>query len=286
MSKPSPKQQLFVQLARAGKGIAHPSRLELIEAMAQGEKSVEALSRACGMAFSNVSHHLQILKDCGLAASRKEGLQVFYRLADAEVPAMIASLRRIAERQLAEVERIVRDNFESRDALQPVRREELLKMARRGEAMVIDVRPAEEYESGHIAGAVNVPLDSLPANEGSHPSPTVVALRIRAHGRGCAAEISGEPWAWRKRAGVEPTRDRLAIPAGFEDRPSHRGTFSSAFTMPSSANPRLRGAGRGCRARGECSRCGRRIRGCGSTPCARRRCGRAAPRRAPRLACR
>ena len=85
MSKPSPKQQLFAQLARVGKGIAHPSRLELIEAMAQGEKSVEALSRACGLAFSNVSHHLQILKDCGLAVSRKEGLQVFYRLADAEV---------------------------------------------------------------------------------------------------------------------------------------------------------------------------------------------------------
>ena len=162
MSKPSPKQQLFVQLARAGKGIAHPSRLELIEAMAQGEKSVEALSRSCGMAFSNVSHHLQILKDCGLAVSRKEGLQVFYRLADEEIPKMLAALRRIAERQLAEVERIVRDNFESRDALQPVRREELLKMARRGEAMVIDVRPAEEYEAGHIAGAVNVPLDALP----------------------------------------------------------------------------------------------------------------------------
>lgn len=161
MSMPSPKQQLFAQLARAAKGIAHPSRLDLIEAMAQGEKSVEALSRACGMAFSNVSHHLQILKDCGLAVSRKEGLQVFYRLADAEVPMMLATLRRIAERQLAEVERIVRENFESRDALQPVRRAELLKMARGGDAVVIDVRPSEEYAAGHIAGAVNVPLDSL-----------------------------------------------------------------------------------------------------------------------------
>ena len=123
---------------------------------------MEALARACDMPFSSVYHHLQILKDCGLAASRKEGLQVFYRLADPEVPAMIATLRRIAERQLAEVARIVRDDFESRDALQPVRREELLKMVRRGDTVVIDVRPAEEYEAGHIAGAVNVPLDSLP----------------------------------------------------------------------------------------------------------------------------
>jgi len=162
MTKPSPKQQLFAQLARAGKGIAHSSRLELIEAMAQGEKSVEALSRSSGLAFSNVSHHLQILKDCGLAVSRKEGLQVYYRLADAEIPTMLSTLRRIAVRQLAEVERIVRENFESRDALQPVRREELLKLARRGEAMVIDVRPVEEYMAGHIAGAVNVPLDALP----------------------------------------------------------------------------------------------------------------------------
>ena len=103
-----------------------------------------------------------MLKDCGLAASRKEGLQVFYRLAVPEVTMAVAAVRRIAEQQLAEVSRIVREYFESRDALQPVRREELLKMARRGEAVVIDVRPAEEYAAGHIAGAINMPVDSLP----------------------------------------------------------------------------------------------------------------------------
>jgi len=93
---------------------------------------VDALAKTCGMPISNASHHLLMLKDCGLAASRKEGLQVFYRLADPEVTAVVATVRRIAERQLAEVSRIVRENFETRDALQPVRREELLKMARRG----------------------------------------------------------------------------------------------------------------------------------------------------------
>lgn len=162
MNQPSPKKQVFEHLARVGKGLAHAVRLDLLEALAQGERSVDALAKICGMPISNVSHHLLILKDCGLAASRKVGLQVFYRLADPEVIAVVATVRRIAERQLAEVSRIVREHFESRDALQPVRREELLKMARRGEAMVIDVRPEEEFEAGHIAGAINVPLESLP----------------------------------------------------------------------------------------------------------------------------
>ena len=162
MIRPSPKKQVFEQLARVGKGLAHAARLELIEALAQGERSVDSLAKTCGMPIANASHHLLILKDSGLATSRKEGLQVFYRLAGTEVIGLIASLRGIAERQLAEVERIVRENFASRDALAPVRREELLRMAKRGEAVVIDVRPEIEFDAGHIAGAVNVPLDALP----------------------------------------------------------------------------------------------------------------------------
>lgn len=162
MTQPNPKKQIFEHLARVGKGLAHAARLDLLEALAQGERSVDALAKACGMPIPNASHHLLVLKDCGLAASRKEGLQVFYRLAVPEVTMAVAAVRRIAEQQLAEVSRIVRENFESRDALQPVRREELLKMARRGEAVVIDVRPAEEYAAGHIAGAINMPVDSLP----------------------------------------------------------------------------------------------------------------------------
>ncbi|KAB2842076.1 MAG: metalloregulator ArsR/SmtB family transcription factor [Burkholderiales bacterium] len=162
MSRPSPKKQIFEHLARVGKGLSHAVRLELLEAMGQGERSVDALAKVCGLPIANASHHLLLLKDCGLAVSRKEGLQVFYRLSDPEVALMVAAARRIAERQLAEVERIVRENFASRDALAPVRREQLLKMARRGDAVVIDVRPESEYLAGHIAGAINVPVDSLP----------------------------------------------------------------------------------------------------------------------------
>ncbi len=161
MSSIPPKKRLFEHFARVAKAIASPNRLELLEVLAQGERSVDALAQASGMSVANTSHHLQVLRDSGLAVSRKEGLQVFYRLSDDAIPAVIAGIRGVAERHLAEVERIVRESFESRDSLTPVKREELLERARAGEAMVIDVRPPVEYEAGHIAGAVNIPLESL-----------------------------------------------------------------------------------------------------------------------------
>jgi len=157
----SPKKRLLEHFARVAKAMASANRLELIEALAQGERSVDALAQACGMSMANTSHHLQILRDSGLAVSRKDGLQVFYRLTDDAIPAVLAGIRGIAERHLAEVERIVRENFESRDNLTPVRREELLGLVRSGEAMVIDVRPPAEYDAGHIEGAINIPLESL-----------------------------------------------------------------------------------------------------------------------------
>lgn len=157
-----PKKQLFHHFARVAKALAHANRLELLEALAQGERSVDALAQACAMPISNTSHHLQILRDSGLLVSRKEGLQVIYSLADDEVLHLIAGVRGVAERQLADVERIVRENFDGRDTLTPVRRDELFELVRRGEAMVIDVRPPGEYSAGHIPGAVNVPLESLP----------------------------------------------------------------------------------------------------------------------------
>lgn len=157
-----PRKQLFHHFARVGKALAHPSRLELIEALAQGERSVDMLAQACGMPISNASHHLQILRDSGLLVSRKEGLQVIYSLSGDAVQQLVGSLRGVAERQLVEVERIVRENFEAKDGLTPVRRDELLKLVRKGEAMVIDVRPQSEFSAGHIAGAINIPIDSLP----------------------------------------------------------------------------------------------------------------------------
>lgn len=162
LSPVSPKKRLFEHFARVAKAMASPNRLELLEALAQGERSVDALAQASGMSVANTSHHLQTLRDSGLAQSRKEGLQVFYSLTDAAIPALIAGIRGVAERHLAEVERIVREHFDSRDNLKPVRRDELMQLAAAGDAMVIDVRPPGEYEAGHVPGAINIPIDSLP----------------------------------------------------------------------------------------------------------------------------
>ncbi|TAM46720.1 MAG: ArsR family transcriptional regulator [Gammaproteobacteria bacterium] len=160
-SDTSPKKQIFTHFAQIAKAIASPSRLELLEALAQGERSVEKLADATGISVANTSHHLQVLREGGLVRSRKEGQQVIYRLSDDEIPQMLGCLRRVGERHLAEVELVVREHFASEDGLRAVTHQELTALLKSGDAMVIDVRPPEEYEAGHIAGAVNIPLKLL-----------------------------------------------------------------------------------------------------------------------------
>lgn len=158
----SPKKKLFENFALVAKALASANRLELLEALAQGERGVEGLAKASGMSVANTSHHLQLLRSGGLVKSRREGTQIIYSLADEKVLSLLANIRYLAERQLADVERIVRENFNSRDNLTPVRRDELLGLVKSGEATVIDVRPPAEYNAGHIEGAVSVPLEMLP----------------------------------------------------------------------------------------------------------------------------
>ena len=160
MTSVAPKKKIFEIFARVAKALASANRLELLEALAQGERSVEGLAQASGMSVANTSHHLQTLRESGLAKSRKEGTQVIYSLSDERIPALLSDIRYVAERHLAEVDRIVRENFDSRDNLTPVRRDELLGLVKSGGAMVIDVRPPTEYDAGHIEGAVNIPLES------------------------------------------------------------------------------------------------------------------------------
>ncbi len=157
-----PKKLLYEQLARVAKALAQPGRLELLEILGQGDRSVESLATASGMSVANTSHHLQTLRDGGLVVSRRDGLQVIYSLSDPAIPKLLSCLRSVAERQLAEVERIVREHFDSRDGLTPVKRDELIKLVKKGQVMVLDVRPPEEFAAGHIPGAVNVPLADLP----------------------------------------------------------------------------------------------------------------------------
>jgi rhodanese-related sulfurtransferase/DNA-binding transcriptional ArsR family regulator len=161
MSRQGLKQKLYSQIARIGKAACHGHRLELLEYLAQGEHTVEALAKLTGLSVANTSQHLRVMRHSGLVNARKEGLYVYYRLADDEVIRLLASMRRLAESQLAEVEQLVRTYLTVKDKLEPVPRSELLERARNGLVTVIDVRPPEEYASGHVPGAVNIPLKDL-----------------------------------------------------------------------------------------------------------------------------
>lgn len=161
MSSESPKQALFAQFAAVAKAVAHPRRLALLEQLAQGERSVEVLADRTRMSIANASQHLQHMRRAGLLAARREGKFVFYRLGDDGVLDLLASLRRIAERNSAEVERVVRSYFQNRDSLEPVSRLELMERLKAGLVTALDLRPEDEFALGHLPGAVNIPLGEL-----------------------------------------------------------------------------------------------------------------------------
>jgi ArsR family transcriptional regulator len=161
MSSDNPKQILFAQFAVVAKALAHPHRLGLLEQLAQGERSVELLADRIRVSIANASQHLQHLRRAGLVVGRREGKFIFYRLADSAVLDLLTAVRRVAERQSAEVDRIVRSYFHSRDALEPITRQELMDRLRAGIAMALDVRPEDEFALGHLSGAINIPLREL-----------------------------------------------------------------------------------------------------------------------------
>ncbi|HSD42591.1 MAG TPA: metalloregulator ArsR/SmtB family transcription factor [Burkholderiales bacterium] len=158
---PNPKRDVFHNLARIGTALSSPVRLEFLELLAQGERSVDQLATLTGTTVANTSQHLQKLKAAGLIAGRKEGQYVFYRLAGDEIVALLGALGRAGEAYLAEVERTVRLYFAAKDDLEPVPARELLERARKGLVTVLDVRPPEEFAAGHVPGAVNIPVHEL-----------------------------------------------------------------------------------------------------------------------------
>lgn len=217
----TPKKKLFEQFARVAKSLASSNRLELLEALAQGERSVDALAQATGMSVANTSHHLQILRDSGLAESRKDGLQVIYRLSDDQIPVLLGSISRIAEKHLAEVDRIVREHFDVRDTLTPVGRSELMARVREGGTMVIDVRPAAEYRAGHIPGAVNIPVDELSQHLEALPR----GQEVVAYCRGPYCMLAFDAVATLRQAGYQARRLEDGFPEWkAESRPVDTGT--------------------------------------------------------------
>jgi rhodanese-related sulfurtransferase/DNA-binding transcriptional ArsR family regulator len=163
------KDALYEQLARVGKALAAPRRLELLDLLAQAPRTVEALADQTGMSVANTSQHLQVLRGAGLLESAKEGLFVTYRLASPDVADFCMRLRDLAESRLAEMERVKRQFFATDEEIDAVGGKELLDRVRRGQAVLLDVRPTEEFEAAHISGAISIPHDELKRRLGELP---------------------------------------------------------------------------------------------------------------------
>ena len=162
MSSTGPKQAIYGCLAEVAQALGHAHRLELLEHLAQGARSVEELSARASLTFANTSRHLQILRRARLVETERRGKHVLYSLAgDAEVVALMQALGRVGERNVAEVHRVMADYFRARDALEPVSREDLVSRLHDGLVTVLDVRPEDEFAVGHLPGALNIPLAEL-----------------------------------------------------------------------------------------------------------------------------
>lgn len=181
MSRREAKTALYEQFARAGKGLANPKRLELLDLLAQGERSVESLADAAGLSLSTASAHLQALKDAGLVRTRREGTFVHYRLAGNDVAALLALLRTVATSHVADARLAAADYLGAPvgDDATAVARDELLRRARTGDVVVLDVRPAVEYAAGHVPGAVSVPLEDLEQRLGDLPAGVEIVAYCR-----------------------------------------------------------------------------------------------------------
>jgi rhodanese-related sulfurtransferase len=235
------KDRLYAAWAETAKALASPKRVELLDLLAQGERTVEALARETGLTINNTSSHLGVLKGARLVETRKEAQFVFYRLAGDDVVALLRDVQAVARRRLYEVDYLARTYLDGRDPLEPVDAAELRRRLRAGEVTVIDVRPALEYEAGHIPGALSVPLEALDERLGELPTDRPVVAycrgpycvyaveaveRLRQHGYEARRLADGLP-DWRLAghpvaAGPEAPQPRQAGPPRRPPTPSRR----------------------------------------------------------------
>lgn len=210
------KDAVFEQFARVGAAFGSPKRVEIVDLVAQGERSVESIAQVTGMSVANVSQHLQVLRAAGLLASRRDGLHIRYRLADPVVAEGYLALRALAENRRAEISQLVDAFFSDADGIEPISIDELDRRVQIGDVLVIDVRPRLEFEAGHLPGAVSIPLEQLSAHlAGLDLEMPVVAYcrgpycvlsaqavsQLRAHGID-ARRLTGGPLEWDA-AGLE-----------------------------------------------------------------------------------
>jgi len=208
VSSVNPKRALFAQFAAVAKALAHEHRLELIEHLGQGERSVEPLAALSGISVANASQHLQQLRRAGFVASRRDGKQVLYRLADDAVVTLLTVLRGIAERNVGEVEKVVAGYFRKRDDMEPVSRKELMRRIKDGSVTLLDVRPEDEFALGHLPGALNIPLKELETRLAELPK----RREIVAYCRGTYCVLSFEAVAALRRRGLKARRLEDGLP--------------------------------------------------------------------------
>jgi rhodanese-related sulfurtransferase len=196
------KDGIFELLARVGGAFGSPKRVEIIDLLAQGERSVESIASATGMTVANTSRHLGVLRNSGLVTSRRDGLYVMYRVADESVVAGYQGLRALAESRVAEVRRLAEAFFGDVDGAEPIGLDEMLARSGSGDVVVVDVRPRLEYEAGHLPGAINIPLDDL----SQHLSDFDTDTTIVAYCRGPYCVLAAQAVAQLRRAGLEAQR--------------------------------------------------------------------------------
>jgi rhodanese-related sulfurtransferase len=202
------KRTLNEQFARIGKVVAHPKRIELLDLLAQSERSVDSLAAATSMTVSNTSAQLQVLRQARLVESRKAGTYVLYRISGDDVVAFVDQLRGLAAARLAEVTEVTRDYFDARDELEPISRDELTRLAHSRAVVVVDVRPHSEYTAGHIPRAVSIPLDELEAHVNELP----VDADIVAYCRGPYCVLAVEAVALLRQRGRRARRLADGLP--------------------------------------------------------------------------
>ena len=163
MTRHEKKQHIYEQFARISKALSSPARLELLDLLTQGERSVDELATESTLSIANASQHLQVLHGARLVDSRRAGQRIIYRLAGPSVEALLQALRHTAEEELAELDQVAREYLEGRDDFEPIERAELVERLKKGSCVLIDVRPRREFEAEHLEGAVSVPLEDLDA---------------------------------------------------------------------------------------------------------------------------
>ena len=173
------KDALYEQFARVAKAAAHPRRFEILDLLQQGERSVDAIAAELGLGLTTTSAQLQLLRQARLVATRRQGTRVFYRIADAAVSRFLTAIQELARARLTEVDQIAQSYFATRDALEPISREELRRRVQDDGVLVLDVRPHAEYAAGHIPGAVSIPVDELTQRLAELPSGVEIVAYCR-----------------------------------------------------------------------------------------------------------